>query len=138
MPTLIVLIGPIGSGKTEFCKTLIRKDILSKRGFYRVNQDEQGKYEHFKIFASHIAEGRNIVVDGMNFNRKQRMRYVEPTRKEGYKVHFILFCIDRDTCLARVKARKNHPAIDHEKTVDFFYQNFEYPQSDEFDTLERA
>lgn len=136
MSTLVVLIGPVGCGKTIMAKTL---ETLE---FYRVSQDDQGRHEHFNVFTRLIIEGKSIVIDRMNFSRKQRMRYVEPARAEGYKIRFILFGTDRDTCLARIKTRQNHPTIgpdsDHEKILDFFYKQFEFPQNDEYDHLEKT
>ncbi|KKL05665.1 hypothetical protein LCGC14_2603720, partial [marine sediment metagenome] len=48
MSELIILIGPPGCGKTEYTKKL--------KQHVRVNQDDQGKVNHFAIFAQAIKD----------------------------------------------------------------------------------
>jgi predicted kinase len=135
MPKLIVLIGSMGCGKTTLCEERFLAD-----GFFRVNQDDQGKKTHFQLFLKLLENAEDIVVDRMNFNKEQRMRYVEPARKAGYQIRYILFHVSRETCIARMKVRKNHPTIgpdaNHDKLMNFFTENFEYPEEDEYDYME--
>ncbi|KKL27287.1 hypothetical protein LCGC14_2386650, partial [marine sediment metagenome] len=128
---LIILIGPPGCGKTEYTKKL--------KEHVRVNQDDQGKVNHFAIFAQAIKDKKNIVVDRMNFNFYQRQQYAEPARQAGYKIKFVQFKICDSILLERLAKRKNHPTIsiddDHLEIIEFYHRSFIPPTSNECDEL---
>ena len=129
--TLILLIGPQGAGKSLYCKNL---------DYVRINQDDQGKSEHFKLFLQAIKEGKNIVVDRINHLRHQRQKYTEIARKEKYKINYVWFDVDRQTCLERLAKRENHPTIrttdNHDRILAIYFREFEEPQYFEYDKME--
>ena len=103
---LILLVGPIGSGKTTFAKTLLNDNSI------RISQDEMGRKGHMKEFNSALEQGiPRIIVDRMNFNRQQRARYIQPARDAGYIVTIIELDTEVAKCHDRVVRRTSHPTI---------------------------
>ena len=106
---LIVLVGPCGSGKTTYAKTL--------QDFTYVNQDEQSK-QHLDVFAAAIQDKKDVIVDRMGFNKEQRKRYLEPKAKAaGYETEIIVFHESYKTCLERCEARKDHLTVKDKATA---------------------
>lgn len=133
-PTLIVLVGLPGSGKSTFCKKPEYKD------FVRINQDEQGKLEHRYMFDDAVEQNRNIIVDRCNFNVDQRQRYIKPAKEEGYHVVIAWLRRDASTCIERINQRKEHPnlAAGNEKiesVVKMFDGMFVAPKENEADEI---
>lgn len=123
MKQLTILIGPPGSGKSTYSKTL--KDTL------RINQDEAGK-DHLRLFIEAIATGKDIVIDRMNFNKQQRSKYIDPANAAGYLVHAIVFQIPRKVCFERCVARKDHETIKDpqaaKSAINLFFSKYERPE----------
>lgn len=103
---LMLLVGPIGSGKTTFAKGLMNDTSV------RISQDEQGKKGHMDAFKDALKEGvPRILIDRMNFNREQRERYIKPAREAGYVITIFEFKVCPIVCTDRVVKRKDHPTI---------------------------
>lgn len=106
MPKIIILVGPPGSGKS------IKSVELNKSlGFERISQDDMGKDGHIKKFLYCLANKDDIVIDRMNFDKKQRERYLKPAREAGYETEIVVFHVPRQVCFERIMARENHPTI---------------------------
>jgi predicted kinase len=131
---LILTIGPPCSGKSTYSK---QKEL---EGFIRISQDEQGIKQHFNNFLKALSENKDIIIDRMNFNIKQRRKYIDIAKVVGYSIHIIEFLIDDETCLQRGKERKNHPSIKDLDTLievlKFFRKNYQSPKEYEYDTME--
>lgn len=104
MKKAVILVGPQGSGKTTFCKETLPD-------YTRISQDEQGKNGHFDSFKAAINRGEDIVVDRINHLRKQRKRYIEPLKEEGYRVIIVKMNLPYDVCLDRLSNRTDHPTL---------------------------
>lgn len=55
MKQLIILVGPPGSGKST-----LAKNGVDYPGYLYINQDSQGKSEHYIRFANAIADRQNM------------------------------------------------------------------------------
>ena len=125
-----MLVGAQGSGKTEYCKTI--------GTYFRVSQDEQGRW-HKELFEEAIKKGVPlIVVDKTNPGTKQRKRYIEPAKEAGYYIQIVWFDIDRKICLKRIIDRTEHPTLKPEKAEEAlsqYYSNFEEPSKEEADEI---
>lgn len=131
---LMILVGPIGVGKTTFGKTLENDTSI------RISQDEMGKPEYLNVFHQSIEEGvPRIIIDRMNFNMEQRKRFIEPARKQGYIITIFDFEWDWDTCFNRVVKRFNHPTVPAgnpkltEKILHFYQGSYQKPTEAEYD-----
>lgn len=121
-----LLVGPIGSGKSTFCRD-------AAVNHYRVSQDEQGRKGHWDSYLAALERKEpHIIIDRMNFSRKQRKRYIEVAKYHGYKVTVTEFRGTPDSILIdRVAKRKNHPTISEDDYVTaravltFFRLNYE-------------
>lgn len=100
---LVMLVGPPGSGKTTWCK--------NHPHINRVSQDDQNKKGHMDLFNDCLINGHDIIVDRMNFDKKQRERYLKPAKEAGYETEIIVLHVPRQTCYERIMARKDHPTI---------------------------
>lgn len=131
---LMIIMGPIGSGKTTFAKSLETDSSI------RISQDEMGRKACLKYFHEALKDGiPRVIIDRMNFNRKQRERFIKPAREAGYCVTIFEIDYNPVTCLERVIKRKNHPTIPEDsgdlarKIIFDYMKNYEHPEEDEFD-----
>ena len=131
---LILLVGPIGSGKTTFAKT------LEKDSSIRISQDEMGRKAYLNYFHEALEDGvPRIIIDRMNFNKIQRERFIRPAREYGYCVTIFEIDYNPVTCLERVINREDHPTIPKDsgdlarKIIFDYMKNYEHPEEDEFD-----
>lgn len=138
--TLYILIGPQGSGKTRRAKHMQKSCEAKGWSFARISQDDQGKQGHLDYFFNSLKNNTDvIVVDRINHLRYQRARYSDPARKAGYSIVFFHLNIQKDVCISRMRARKDHPTIsdhdDHEMIIGHYFKNFESISSEEYDEL---
>ena len=136
---LIILIGPVGVGKTTFSKTLQNDTSI------RISQDEMGRKKYLQYFNDAIKNGiPRIIIDRMNFNKNQRNKFIKPARKFGYIITMFDFDWRWDICLQRVINRKNHPTIPPEdpilvkKILQMYTTMYEKPSIDEFDNYNKV
>lgn len=138
---LILLVGPPGSGKSTFAKSLLSKNMWASVPISYVNQDSQGKLEHFDLFNESIKAEANIIVDRMNFSKAQRSRYLEVAKMAGYETEIHVFHESIATCIQRCFARENHETVktpeDAKKAITFFFKNYERVDDNEADTVIR-
>lgn len=131
---LILLVGPIGSGKTTFAESLKTDTSL------RISQDEMGRKAYLKYFHEALEEGiPRLIIDRMNFDRKQRERFIKPAREAGYSVTIFEIDYCPIVCLKRVIEREDHPNIPKDsgelakKIILDYMKNYEHPEEFEFD-----
>jgi predicted kinase len=131
---LILMVGPIGSGKTTFAKSLVNDSAI------RISQDEMGRKAYLKYFHEALKDGvPRIIIDRMGFDREQRNRFIEPARKHGYVITIFEMDYNPVTCLERVINREGHPTIPKgsddlaRKIILDYMKNYEHPEEKEFD-----
>lgn len=146
MPKLILLVGPPGSGKSTFAKDQIYNGGDHGLATVYVNQDAQGKLEHMEIYRRALYDGKDVIVDRMNFNKVQRLGYIEQARNfkfdgKSYEVDIHVFHEPYSVCLKRAIERKDHETIKDEysarKAIQFFFKNYERVEDHEADKVIR-
>lgn len=137
MPRLTLLVGPPGSGKSTFAKD----PYYMNSGVY-VNQDSQ-KGDHMDIFFDAVAQGKDILVDRMNFNKQQRAKYIDYAKfkNPAYEIKIIVLHQPYQVCLDRIRNRfGQHETINDEKAargaLKTFFGQYERPQPDEANMIE--
>ncbi len=129
-PTLYMMIGLPGSGKTWYANRL--KAV-------KVSQDEMGGDGHLREFCKCLTNGDSVVVDRVNFDREQRDRYISPARARGYSVVCVWFDADQAACLNRLSDRRGHPTVsesdNHEMILKRYAGLMVFPLEDEYDEL---
>jgi len=131
---LMLLVGPPGSGKSSFAKK------YEEDGFVYINQDLQGK-EHLHLFDLAVLDGKDVIVDRLNFSKGQRARYLDIAKKHGYETAITVFHESHETCLERCKNRKDHATIKDLSSaghaLNMFFSKYERVSDDEADTVQR-
>lgn len=134
MPCLTLMVGPPGSGKSTYAKTLV------EQGFVYANQDLQGR-GYLDVLEKAVAEGKNVVVDRMNFDKKQRSQLISLARPSGYGVQIVVLHESQQTCFDRMIKRENHPTIKDEisarKALNTFFSKYERVEDIEADIVKR-
>lgn len=132
--TLVMLVGPSGSGKSTLSKEYI------DNGFTYINQDLLGP-DHLPLFHQALKEGKDIILDRMNFNVAQRRRYLDPAKASNYQTKIIVLHESYDTCLQRCIDRKDHLTIKDEatarKALHMFFIKYERVEDSEADEVVR-
>jgi predicted kinase len=130
-----ILVGCPGSGKSTYAELLIGCQL----GYVRVSQDDQGREGHLEAFKQALNNKLNVVVDRMNFNKKQRSKYISLARGAGYQIKIVEFKTPVLSCLCRCENRENHPTIKDNltaaKVIKFYHKNYQAPTVDECDEL---
>lgn len=123
MRQLLVLIGPPGSGKTTMA--------LKYPEYVRVSRDDQGQGGQHETFNRALLEGKDILIDKMNFNEQQRQMFVKPAREAGYSITYRILFVPKDICMSRMEKRVGHPTITTTDSaldaLHTFFFKFEYP-----------
>ena len=79
MPTLVVMTGLQGSGKSTFCRMYLSD-------FARINLDElHTRNKENAAIAEAIKMNRDIVIDNTNPTAEDRRKYIEIAKAAGYK-----------------------------------------------------
>lgn len=134
---LAVLIGLPCSGKTYYTQHTLFN-------YERISQDDMGK-SYYKKFLQLLLDGKeHIVIDRVNCSIEQRLRFVLPAQRFGYKITYYFFIAPDNILLKRMRDRKGHPTVKsndynkHKELIEFFKTNYEEPGDleQEFEMIE--
>lgn len=139
IPTLIMLVGIVGSGKSTYAKslkddyTIHSSDALREEMFGDVN--ENSKESNAKLFEElhrrikrDLQNGNNVVYDATNINRRRRINFLSEIKNiPCYKVcHLVMspyyLCVRRNRCRERFVP---------EEVIKRMYMNFQPPHKSE-------
>ena len=142
--TVTLLVGAPGSGKTTYKKTLLENnsnvvcvcpdEFRAKFGWGEGDQSvsAQAFEASRKAVGEALDEGKNVVVDATNMYRKSRKDFINIARGRGALVEAVVFEVDKNTLLERIKKRvseggRNVP----EDVIDRMLSRYERPTTDE-------
>jgi predicted kinase len=113
-PTLVVLVGAAGSGKSTFgARWFAPSEVLSSDQFREIltghAADQRATKTAFSIIhrevTKRLAAGRTVVVDATNVERHARRALLTRARSAGVPAVAIVFALPRPIVLARNAAR---------------------------------
>lgn len=134
MKQLILLVGPMGSGKSTYAHSF-------NKHFSIISQDQMGDTGHKSIFLDCLKAGKNVIVDRCNFTRNQRKFYIDLAKSYGYHTLIQEFYEPYKVCYNRIVNRQNHPTIPAEdkvtarKALDMYFSQYEVVTKDEADSV---
>jgi len=113
-PSLVVLVGAAGSGKSTFAARLFEpSDILSSDAFREIltgdPSDQRATKTAFSIIhrevTKRLAAGRTVVVDATNVEASARRQLLARAQFANVPAIAIVFALPRDVVLARNASR---------------------------------
>ena len=137
VPTLLLMCGLPASGKSTFSGELgVNPEDAARKlpVWIRVSPDDLGTMEECKrTIAKQLKHRGSVVLDRCNASSKERQMFIREAKEFGpVNVELLYFDVPADVCIARAKARKNHPTLDPnnaEKVINQFAATFRAPES---------
>lgn len=137
---MIVLVGPPGSGKSEF----VKKYLIPNK-YVHINQDTcKTKTKCISLTKEALEQNKSVVIDNTNPDVLSRMTYTALAEDYGY-THIRCIILGTDIALAKhlnnVRHVYSHGAIAKisDITYNIFLKNYVLPQPTEhFDKIERV
>ena len=144
MAKFIMLAGLPGSGKSTYANELARKDdfIVHSSDVIRAElgdvNDQSKNDEVFVILHKRIKadlrNGKNVVYDATNLNRKRRIAFLRELKNIPCEKHCVLVAAPFEICLSQNKQRDR---IVPEEVMHRMYRSFQMPCTQEgFDSVE--
>lgn len=138
MPTLYIMVGVPGSGKTTFAKKLsiarnaihISSDDIRAELFgdatIQTNNTKVFNTMHTRIFG-HLTFGANVIADATNISEWARKQIIELT-PNGTKIVFVVMDTHLNESLSRNRLRDRYVP---EQVIRNMWNKFQVPHEDE-------
>ena len=146
MPRVIFMCGPSGAGKTTYAERLERDGMVRlsfdvemwRRGIAEVplppHLREEIETDLRARLLALVAEERDVVLDFSFWSRSMREDYRRLLEATGVVPETVYLATDRETVLARVRARRGDHRDDYVLSEDLaarYFDHFEPPTRDE-------
>lgn len=130
MPTLYVLCGAPGCGKSTWAKGMAQNAIHISRDIIRFNLlDENDDYFDketlvFKLFIKAIQDGlnnnNNVIADATHLNLGSRQKLLSNLNLDNVYVKVVYFRVPLQTCLRRNEMREGRAKVPEDVVMKFW------------------
>lgn len=144
-PSVLVLIGVSGSGKSTFCQKHFRwSEIVSSDRLREVVSDQEDNQEVsadafdllFKILDYRLKHKRRSIVDSTGLSHEFRARVIKAARHYSAHVACLIFNIPADMCVTRNKMRNREvPKEIMDAQIEKFQKAREAVRNEGFDAI---
>lgn len=130
---LLIMVGLPGSGKTTIAKEIVRQAASKGRTWLRVSQDVHKRVDKVrKVASTALQKGKDgVIIDRTNLTRQQRAQWAKMASLHNIQAELIIINLDRNVCLARCRARRDHEgdlsAANAAFVIKKFSQSAEWP-----------
>ncbi len=104
-PTMVIMIGIPGSGKSTFCDKNFRGWRVISRDILRTRHREE------QLLADTVASRLSCVIDNTNVSRAERAKFITAGKAAGYRIVGYYLRSDIDECLKRNARRTGKARI---------------------------
>eukprot|EP00891_Asterochloris_glomerata_P006087 jgi/Astpho2/6087/Aster-04034 len=111
-PVVLLMVGPVGSGKSTFAGRLIGQ---GQAQWVRVNQDtisgtqKPGSRQQCLAAARHILQaGKSCIIDRTHVTKEQRADFLALARDKGAEAHAVVLNLESRVCEQRAEQRQGH------------------------------
>ena len=146
-PTLYIMVGLPGSGKSTFILNHLPNAYLISRDSNRMSRLKPGElyFAHEKeVFREYVYSinyalclGRNVVADATHLNEASRFKLINALKTlcnlttDQYDIIFVCMNVDVETCIARDTMREGRAYVGRE-VIENIALNLSFPTQDEF------
>eukprot|EP00730_Choanoeca_flexa_P009715 TRINITY_DN12970_c0_g1_i1.p1 TRINITY_DN12970_c0_g1~~TRINITY_DN12970_c0_g1_i1.p1 ORF type:complete len:412 (+),score=114.90 TRINITY_DN12970_c0_g1_i1:118-1353(+) len=127
---MVVMVGCAASGKS----TISRDYYEKKRGYVRVNRDEQGT-KCPKLAAAALKEGKSVVVDNTNPAAAKRAEWLKIASAHSVPARCVHMTTSKEVAKHLNQYRQNITKGKHRRVPDvgynMYFKHFEEPSTDE-------
>jgi len=146
-PTLYVMVGIPGSGKSSFakknftnCKYVSRDEIrfsMLKENDVYFAKENQVFSTFIRTIKENLQAGNNVIADATHISGGSRRKLISNIGKIDYNLVFVVMNTDYKTCLARNDLRDELTKVPH-SAMARMYSQFTYPNKEDFENCKEV